>query len=88
MPGPDLCRNQLCDISVDGNQLNSDADTGDESPEVDRQGTALDRHITVAEAVPQQREGERSPAGHTGQPASKADGAKKQSQESDGREGT
>ena len=56
-------RHELREIGVDGDELDADADTGDEAPEIEPEGIGLERHDDARHRVPQQREREdRAPA--------------------------
>ena len=56
-------RHQLREIGVDRDQLDADADAGDEAPEIEPEGIGLERHDDARDRVPQQRQREdRAPA--------------------------
>ena len=51
-------RHQLGDIGIDRDQLDADADAGDEAPQVDAETGGLERHDRGGDRVPDQRERE------------------------------
>ena len=82
----DVLGHQLGDVGVDGDQLDADADAGDQAPEADAEAAGLERHDQRGGAVEQQREGEdRAPAVFVGDEA-EDEGADEQAGEGGGDE--
>ena len=63
---------ELAQIGADGHHLDAEADAGDEAPEIEAGGVALQRHHDVGRRVPEKRPGEdRPPAEPVGEKATK-----------------
>ena len=58
-------RHQFRQIGVDGDQLDADADAGDEAPQVEAEDIVLERHDDARDGVPEQRVSEDGAAAET-----------------------
>jgi hypothetical protein len=57
-PAANRLGHELADVGIDGDQLDADADAGDEAPQQDAAARILRRHDASRQRIPEQRVGE------------------------------